>query len=308
MGTSAFAEAILSSLLDENYNIISAYTRPDKKVGRDQEIQKSAVKITAENNKIPIYDPKKFDDDVIGELRNQKPDLIIVAAYGRILPKAVLEMPGFGAINVHTSLLPKYRGPSPIQNAILNGETETGATIMLMDEGIDTGDILNQKKIDIGKDEIYPELSRRLSDLSAELLLETIPPWIERKITPIKQEHDKATLCQLIERADGKILWSDDAKNIYDKFRAFQPWPGVYSFWEHNGQLKRIKLEQIGLMKNNSQSKHRLGEVFQIGEKIVVQTNSEAIALEEVQLEGKEKVKIEDFMNGYSNFIGSILK
>jgi methionyl-tRNA formyltransferase len=308
MGTSEFSESVLSSLLENQYNIVSVYTRPDKKVGRKQEIQKSPVKIIAEKNNLPIFEPKKFDEAVISELKKQKPDLIVVVAYGKILPKAVLEIPGFGAINIHASLLPKYRGPSPIQNSILNGEEKTGTTIMLMDKDVDTGDILSQQETAIGKNETSFDLFKRLSRISAELLLKTVPLWVERKISPTKQDGAKATLCQLIEREDGKIQWTDEAESIYNRWRAFFPWPGIYTFWEHNGVLKRIKLNKIDRLKNNPEVKHHIGEVFQIGDKFGVQTVSGIVTLEEVQLEGKDNLLIDDFINGYPNFIGSILK
>ncbi|MFA6383074.1 MAG: methionyl-tRNA formyltransferase [Parcubacteria group bacterium] len=308
MGTSSFAENILSALLTSQYNIISVYTQPDKKVGRTQELQKSAVKLTAEKNNIPVYGPARIDESVFQELKNQKPDLIVVAAYGRILPENVLALPGFGALNVHASLLPKYRGPSPIQNAILNGETETGITIMLMNKGIDTGDILSQRSVTIDKDETAVELSQKLSKVSADLLLETVPLWIERKIKSQKQAESMVSLCQLIERTDGKIVWTDDAETIYNRYRALHPWPGIYTFWEHGDTLKRIKLNKINYLKNNSETKHHIGEVFQIGEKFGIQTNSGTIVLEELQLEGKTTVPVVEFINGYPNFVGSILK
>ena len=303
MGTSDFAEHILAALIGAQYDIISVYTQPDKKVGRDQELKKSPVKLAAESSSIPVFEPRTFDEETIRALKEQKPDIIIVAAYGRILPQAVLDLPGFGAINTHASLLPKYRGPSPIQNAILNGEKETGTTIMLMDAGIDTGNILSQRSVGILADETAFELTQKLASVSAELLLETVPLWIERKLEPKKQDDSKATLCQLIERSDGRIIWADDAEPIYNRYRAFYPWPGIYAFWENDEVLKRIKLNKINCLKNNSEVKHHVGEVFQLGEKFGVQTAMGTIILEEVQLEGKNITNIIDFINGYPNFI-----
>lgn len=310
MGTSAFAETILNSLIQAEYNVVSVYTQPDKKAGSDKQVQKTPVKITAEKNNIPVFEPDKLDENVIQKIREQKPDLIVVAAYGKILPNAILEIPGFGAINVHASLLPKYRGPSPIQNALLSGETETGTTIMLMGEGIDTGDILSQRKTQINKDETAFELSKKLSQLSSDLLLETIPLWVERKIKPQKQDDSQASLCQLIERADGKIFWAEEAESIYNKFRAFYPWPGIFTFWQRTNENypKRIKLNKISFSKTNPPTSHHIGEVFQIAEKVAVQTVSGIIVLEEIQMEGKPNMKIEEFLNGYPDFIGSILR
>jgi len=308
MGTSEFAAEILEALIGIEYDIISVYTQPDKKVGRNQELKKSAVKAAAEKGKIKIFQPVKFDAEEIEKLRDQKPDLIIVAAYGKIIPKSILEIPGFGALNIHGSFLPKYRGPSPVQNALLLGEKKTGTTIMLMDEGIDTGDILAQKEIDIYKEEAAPELLKRLAKISSELLIKTLPFWISRKIVPQKQDHAKATLCQLIEKTDGKIFWTDSAEDIYNRYRAFQPWPGIFTFWKGKNGMRRIRLNKINLIKTDPETKHHIGEVFQFGEKIGVQTTLGVIILEEIQLEGKSSTKIGEFVNGYLDFLGSVLK
>jgi methionyl-tRNA formyltransferase len=306
MGTSIFADEILRSLLKENYNIISVWTKPDKKVGRDQEMKEAEVKLTAKQNKLPVFQPERLDENAIQEIKNQKPDLIVVAAYGKIIPESILEIPGFGALNVHPSLLPKFRGPSPIQNALLQGETETGTTIMLMNAGVDTGDILRQSKIKIDNEETKKELTEKLAKLSADLLLKTIPLWVERRIEPKKQDDSLATLCQLIERNDGRIVWTEDAESIYNRYRALTPWPGIFTFWKNDEKAKRIKMNSISLLKDNS-PKFRLGEVFKFQEKIAVQTGKGAIILDEIQLEGKKSVKAEEFINGYQNFIGSVL-
>ncbi|MFA5961691.1 MAG: methionyl-tRNA formyltransferase [Parcubacteria group bacterium] len=308
MGTSSFADTILTALIAEKYNLISVYTQTDKKVGRDQALQKTAVKITAEKNKIPVFSPARFGEEEIKELAEQKPDLVIVAAYGKILPQAVLELPGFGAINVHASLLPHYRGPSPIQNAILDNEKETGVTIMLMDTGIDTGAILNQEKTKIDPDETSSELSEKLAKLSIPLLQKTIVLWVEREITPKPQDDKLATLCQLIERGDGKIIWMNDSTTIYDQYRAFYSWPGVFTYWQRGDANMRLKINKLALGNTATLGEHSLGEVFESDGKIAVQSGAGAIILEEVQLEGKNNLKIRDFINGNPKFIGSVLK
>jgi methionyl-tRNA formyltransferase len=308
MGTSSFAEKMLSSLLEEKYNILAVFTQPDKKSGRKGELLSSPVKILAEKNKIPIIQPEKFDEKTISLLKETHPDLIVVAAYGKILPEQALEVPGFGSINVHASLLPKFRGASPIQNALLSGESETGITIMLMDKGMDTGNILSQEKVSISPDDTTQTLAKKLELTGTETLLKTIPLWIEKKISPIKQDDSKATMCQLIERNDGKIVWDNEAQEIYNQYRAFFPWPGVFSFWEDNNSTRRIKLTEISLQKTNPVAPHHLGEVFQIGEEIGVQTGSGVIILNQIQLEGKSPSSAKDFTNGHLNFIGSILK
>jgi len=308
MGTSRFAATILGELFENNYNIISVYTRPDKKTGRDQKQEKSAVKIEAEKKNVKIYEPEKFDEETVATLKEQDPDLLIVADYGKILPESALKISGFGALNIHTSMLPKFRGPSPVQNALLEGETETGITIILMDENVDTGDILAQVKVVISPDEKYPELLDRMADTSADLLLETLPLWVERKITPRPQEEEKATVCQLIERSDGRIIWTDSAAAIYNRFRAFYPWPGIFTYWEKGGSNLRLKLLKISPAEGIPLAGRSIGEVFEAEEKIAVQTGEGPLVLEEIQLEGKSKSNARDFVNGYPDFIGSVLK
>lgn len=309
MGTPDFADFILNMLIEKDYNLVAVYTRPDKSVGRKQTVEESPVKQCALKHDIPLEQPAKFDDETIEKLREYKPDLIIVVAYGKILPKAVLEIPGFGCINIHPSLLPKFRGPSPIQNALLTGEEETGTTIILMDEGVDSGDILAQDTLAIEAIDTYPLLAEKLLAMSANLLLKTLPLWIERAITPQAQNPSKVTLCQLIEREDGHVVWSNDATSIYNTFRALYTWPGIYSFWNRDQkQLLRLKLIRITYQKQSPQSTHRMGEVFELGEKIGVQSAQGVIFLEEVQLEGKTILPIAEFIKGYPEFIGSILQ
>lgn len=308
MGTSELSEVILKTLLEKNYNIVGVFTKPDAKIGRKQELFSPLVKKIAEEKKIPVFQPKKFDETVIESLKNLKPDLIIVAAYGKIIPQAVLDIPGFGCINVHASLLPKYRGPSPIQNALLNGEKETGVTIMLMDKGIDTGDILSQEIIPIKQDDNAGSLLEKMSRIGADLLLKTIPLWIERKIEPQPQSSSSATFCQMIERSDGHLCWTDTATEIYDRYRALTPWPGIFSYWENDSTLIRLKMNTIELQKINPQQKYTEGEVFEIADDIGVQTGNGVIILKEVQREGKKSMTAKEFRNGYPDFIGSILK
>lgn len=308
MGTSPFAEQILASLISAEYNVIATYTQPDKKVGRSQELQKSAVKIMAEKNNIPVFEPNKLDEAIVAQLRELDPDITIVAAYGKILPENILNIPKYKSLNVHASLLPKYRGASPIQNAILNGDNKAGITIMLMDSGMDTGDILSQSEINVNQNDTTEILSNKLADIGSELLLKTLPNYIAGKIEPEKQDESRATFCQLIKRDNGLINWNDTAENIYNKFRAFQPWPGVYTFWENNNSLKRLKLTAIELQTENSDKKYAIGEVFKFNDGVAVQAGAGIIILKEVQLEGKNNTSIKNFLNGYSTFIGSILK
>jgi methionyl-tRNA formyltransferase len=308
MGTPPLASAILEALLAENYNIIGIVTKPDKPAGRKREISESPVKLIALEKNLPLLQPEKIDDLVIEQLRAWRPDLIIVAAYGKILPQMVLDIPGFGCINFHPSLLPKWRGAAPIQNAILSGATETGVTIMLMDRGMDTGDILRQIAVPIDPTDTTQSLTKKLTESGIKLLLETLPLWIERQITPQKQDGSLATLCQIIERADGHIIWTDDAESIYNRYRALFPWPGVYTYWKKKDDLLRLKLITLSYQKHNPQVMNPLGTVFEIGEKIGIQTTAGIIFLEEVQLEGKSSMSIHEFLRGNETFIGSSLE
>ena len=247
-------------------------TAPDKPVGRKQAVTPPPVKITAQSYKIPTIQPNKILDSKF-QILDSKPDLIVVASYGQILPKELLNIPKYGCLNVHPSLLPKYRGPSPIQGAILDGEKETGVTIMLMDEGIDTGPILSQRKTAIGLNENSRELHDRLAVLGAELLIDTIPDWIEEKIKLLSQNEDEATYTKILTREDGKIDWQKSPEELDRQIRALNPWPGVYTV--HKG--RRIKILKARLEKN----------------KLIV---------ERVQLEGKKPIDFQDFLRGHPDY------
>lgn len=308
MGTSDLSEAVLGALIENEYNLVGVFTKPDTKVGRKQEITEPLVKKMALENKIPVFQPIKFNAEAVEILKGLKPDLVIVAAYGKIIPKSALEIPGFGCINVHVSILPKYRGPSPIQNALLAGEKETGVTIMLMDQGVDTGDILAQEVTPIKADDNTETLMAKMAKVGAQLLLKTIPLWIEGKIEKTAQDHSKATFCQLIEREDGRIFWTDDAQDIFNKYRGLTPWPGIFTYWKSDSETIRLKLISIEIQKINPLEKHTEGEVFEIGSDIGVQTAEGIIILKEIQKEGKKTSDIKSFINGHKNFIGSILQ
>lgn len=309
MGTPDFASIILESLIIENYPILAVVTQPDYKSKNKKEDFISPVKKIALEKNIPISQPEKLDEDFRNWLKELKPDLIIVAAFGKILPEKILEIPKYKSINVHASVLPKLRGSSPIQNALVEGLTETGVTIMIMDKGIDTGDILDQKKILITPEDDYISLAGKLAVLGSKLLTSTIPQWIDKKITPQKQDHQQATMCQLIEKRDGKISWEETATEIFNKFRGFRVWPGIFSFWENKGNLIKISFTEIDTAKEKVGEKHHLGEIFLYQESdIAIQTSDGLVIIKKLQLAGKNETSISDFINGYPNFIGSILR
>lgn len=307
MGTPKLSQELLQTLLDAGYNIVATVTKPDTKVGREQTLTPSAVKQLAESKNIPVLTPTKLDDTFYQELSQFQPDLILVAAYGKILPTRILDLPGLGCINVHYSLLPRFRGASPIQNALLFGDKETGVTLQKMDAGLDTGDIIAAQALPIDPDDTTSTLTPKLNATAQALLLKTLPLWIKQKITASPQNHAEAVLCQLIERADGKIEWTDTAQDIYNRFRAFDPWPGIFTYWKKDESFTRIKLINISLSQTPTTQSYDLGQVFQEGETLGVQTGLGVITLHSIQMEGKVKVDIQDFVRGNPDFIGGIL-
>ncbi len=305
MGTPGFAADILKNLIEANFNVAAISTQPDKKAGRKQKVLTSPVKKLAEQKKIKVFQPENLrDEKTVEEIKKINPDVIVVAAYGKILPMEILRIPPFGCLNIHASLLPKLRGASPVQNAILQGGKKTGVTLMLMNEGVDTGDILAQEKVIIKSEDTAETLLNKLSVLGGKMLVKHLPRWISGKIKPKPQDNKKASYCQLIKKSDGKIDWTQSAQEIYDRWRAFYLWPGIHSLININGQLKKIKLLRVSINPKLSLEK-RPGKILKHKEKIAVQAKRGVVFLEEVQLEGKKKVSIQDFIRGYPNFIGS---
>ncbi|NTW15125.1 MAG: methionyl-tRNA formyltransferase [Candidatus Moranbacteria bacterium] len=308
MGTPEFARDILSGLVTAGFNVVAVYTRPDRPVGRNRAISEPPVKTFAKEQGIAVEQPERFDEETIRKLTEYHPDLIIVAAYGRILPETVLAIPGFGCLNVHASLLPRWRGASPVQNALLSGDTETGVTIMLMDKGLDTGPILAQRTMPVSDSDTRETLLSRMAIDGVMLLSETVPRWIERRCEPAPQDSEKATLCELIEREDGHIFWNEDATTILNRFRGLSPWPGIFTFWKRQDGRVRLKLTAISIQRTDPAVKHSFGEVFEIGEHIAVQAGTGLVFIDGIQPEGKAPMSIRDFVNGRPDFIGSILE
>ncbi|MCA9364878.1 MAG: methionyl-tRNA formyltransferase [Candidatus Moranbacteria bacterium] len=309
MGTGQFATIHLTQLLKENYNITSIYTqREDGNEKKQKDTQQNPIEQIAQKRNIPIRSPQKWNAETIEEFQKTKPDMVIVASYGKILPEEVLGTPGFGCINAHPSLLPKYRGPSPIQNTLLNGDTETGVTIMLMDTGMDTGPIIAQEKSTITPQDTTPELLERLGQQSANLLTKTLPQWVERTISPTKQDKTKATLCQMIDRQDGKIHWAMTTEEIINRYRALTPWPGIFTFWKKDGSNIRLKLIHVTQNEplTNTQEKKQ-GEVFAHEGGVYIKTMNGSLEIEEIQREGKKAMSINEFIAGHNDFINSIL-
>ena len=233
MGAADLSCASLEALAHSaKFQIAAVVTHPDHPKGRGLKPQPSPVKSLAQQLNLPVFQPERArDEKFIAELRALQPDLIIVAAYGQILPPAILDLPRLGCLNVHTSLLPKYRGAAPIQWAIANGDTETGVTIMKMDEGLDTGDTVAQRRTPIHPEDDSVTLHDRLARLGAELLVQTIPDYATGKIQPVPQPAEGASSAPKIKKEDGRIDWNRPARTILDRLRAFTPWPGAFTFW-----------------------------------------------------------------------------
>src|SRR5258706_15957770 len=249
MGTPQFAVPALETLiknaapgllLPDGYEIVTVITRPDKPAGRGKEIIYSPVKQTALAHGIPVWQPGSLKrPENIAALAAYNADLYIVAAFGQILPQAVLDQPRYGTLNIHASLLPRYRGVSPISEAILQDDPETGVTIMLLDAGVDTGSILLSRAIPIAEDETTGSLTEKLAILGAEALLETIPLWVQGKIVPQPQDEQKASHTHMLRKEDGQISWNRPAAVLAREVRAYNPWPSAYTYW-HSRLLKLL--------------------------------------------------------------------
>ncbi len=305
-GTPKFSDIILKRLIEEKINPVLVVTCPDKPVGRKQTITPSPVKKTAKRNNINISQPEDIKE-IEEKIKEINPDLIVTAACGRILPKELLEIPKHGCLNLHPSLLPKYRGPSPIQAAILNGDTKTGVTIIKMTEGIDEGPIIASSSFIIGKVKItHEELEEELAKMSAKLVKETIPKWIKGEIEPEKQDESKATYTKKIKKEDGRIDWNSSAREIERKIRAFNPWPSAFC----KAEDKIMKILKASVLKQTETGPSREpGKVYLApNDQIAVQCGKDYLIVEELQFAGKNKTRIEDFLKGNIDFIGTTLK
>jgi methionyl-tRNA formyltransferase len=296
--------------LNEKFQVIQVVTQPDKPLGRKQILTAPPVKRLALELGIPVEQPAKLrnNQNFIDKLKSLSPDIVVVAAYGKILPKEILNLPEHGCVNVHASLLPKYRGASPIQSAILNGDQETGITIMLMDFEMDTGDIISQKNVRIAADDTYRTLSDKLVKVGSALLLECLMPYVKGEINLQIQNTKLATYCAKITTAMGKINWQETASQIANKIRAFGE--DVVCFTDYNGQRLLITKAQVhNLIEENAATP--VGTVSKCPydkDCVIVKCGSGALKLIEVQLAGKKPLMIKDFLNGHKDFIDSVLK
>lgn len=314
IGTPEFGAIILEGLIQGNFKPILVITAPDKPVGRKQLLTPPPVKIVAEKYGIPVLQPEKIEN-LRSELEDLKPDLIIVVACAQILSKEILKIPKYGCLNIHPSLLPQYRGCSPIQYAILNGDRETGVSIIRMDEKIDHGDIVTISKLQITSPEItFKELSKELANLGKELLLEIIPQWIAGEIKPEPQNDSKATYTKTFKKEDGRIDWKKSARDLERQIRAFDPWPGSYCLWskenEKPGKNLRVKILKASISPQKEYGPFGIrGKTFLAPDnKIAVQAGKDYLIIEKLQLEGEKPVTSEEFLRGHPNFVGKILE
>jgi methionyl-tRNA formyltransferase len=301
-GTPSFALPTLRRLLEGSDQVVGVVTQPDREKGRGRKVVISPVKgLTLQHGLIPLQ-PERVKEEAFQEaVRGLQPDLIVVVAYGQILPKSILNIPKYGAVNVHASLLPKYRGAAPIAWAVLNGEKVTGVTTMVMDEGMDTGDILLQTEIPIGDEETCETLHDRLAFSGAQLLLETLEKMKTGNIRPIPQDHSKATYAPLLKKEDGHIDWKKEAKEIDHQIRAFNPWPGAFT--KLGDRLLKIYKGEI----REGKPTGKAGAVVWVGSDFIeVEAGKDSFLIQEVQLEGRRRMTTREFLSGHPLPVGTV--
>jgi len=296
MGTPDYASEILETLVaDEMINVVAVYTQPDKPVGRKKVMTPPITKVVALQNSLPLYQPTRLrDEETVTELLTIACDFIVVAAYGQILPKAILDHAP--CINLHASILPDYRGASPIQQAILNGDKETGVTAMMMDVGLDTGDIIKIETIKIADDEMVTTLFERLTKCASTLTVDVLKNFTQYRAVP--QDDDTSTHCAKVTKQEGLVTFGD-AQSLYNRYRAFTPWPGVYL--ESGLKLKKMTLVE-------SEKNHKAGEILSINkEAITVGCETGSVSIELVQPVSKKEMSVIAYLNGKRLSLADIL-
>lgn len=309
MGTPDFAVPIFTALRSR-YPIVGVVTQPDRPAGRGRSLRPPPVKQAALAHDLPVFQPESLrTPQAVAHLRAWAPDVIVTAATGHILTAKVLALPTRGTLNVHASLLPRWRGAAPIHAAIRAGDTETGITIMCTDEGLDTGPILSQRSIAIAPRETTASLHDRLAQLGADLLLETLPRWLSLELTPRPQPDRGVTLAHRIRKADGRIRWDQPAVDIDRHVRAFTPWPGAFSFWGER-RLKVIAAFPLPSSPAGAvdETHSAPGSVVRVGDLPAVVTAAGLLRLDTLQLAGKRALPGAEFVRGQPDFIGSRLE
>ena len=304
-GTPSHAAEVLGVLLNSELEVRVVYAGPDRELGRGRTVRMGPVKRMAVENDLPVFQPEDLTEPgVVESLREAGVDLCVVAAYGQILPRRLLNIPRFGFLNIHPSLLPKYRGASPVASAILREEETTGVSIMAIDQNVDAGPILAQEEVVISALETAETLTNRLFIVGASLLVKVLPPWVAGKLEVTDQNASMATYTKKFKKKDGKIEWGNSAHEIYARLRAFSPWPGVYTYWE--GRILKI----IEAYVIDYEYHERPGAVIMLGrdrKTIGVCTGRGVVVLSKVRLEGRRDTDIWSFAQGHPSFLGSIL-
>lgn len=291
MGSPDFGVPTLRALAD-HHHVVGVITQPDRQAGRGRKPTPPAIKSEAQTLGLAVYQPQSLlKPGAMDQLGMWQPDLIVVAAYGQILPPPVLQLPPHGCLNVHASLLPRWRGAAPINAAILHGDQRTGVTIMKMDQGLDTGPILSQRSVPIDDHDTAGRLFEKLSHVGAALLIETIPPYLKGEITPTPQDDARATYAPMLEREDGKLSFNQSAETLSRKVRAFHPWPGTYTFWDED----RLIVHQAHAEDVTSPG---IGVLCTHGDRPAIGTSQGILVLDRVQPAGKRAMPGEDFLRG----------
>ncbi len=299
MGTPSFALPSLKALLAEQ-DIIAVVTQPDRPAGRNKRLRQSPIKQLAQDHGIPVFQPKRIrEPEAIDQLKTWGADLYVVAAFGQILPQVVLDLPKSGIINVHASLLPRWRGAAPIQAAIRSGDRQSGITIMLLDAGLDTGPLLAKRALQLAPDETGKSLHDKLSVIGAELLVDTLPAFLAGEISPQAQDDSLATYAPQIKKEEGEIDWSLPALAIERLVRAFTPWPGTFTFFDD------LPLKIIA--GDHGEGTAPPGQVIRHRGTIAIGTGAGLYFPKMMQLAGKKPLPTADFLNGYSGFLGARL-
>lgn len=304
MGTPSFSVPFLDALLKSGRDVALVITQPDKPKGRGQKLMPPPVKEFALSHSIPVSQPDKLSEvSVIKSIRDINPAFIVVVAYGKIIPALILTIPEYGCINVHASLLPEFRGASPVQWAIIKGCTVTGVTTMLMDETLDTGDMLLQEKVRIDRTDTAGSLFNKLSGIGPDLLMKTLAGLERGDIPRVPQNHENASYAPLIKKGDGIINWKESSEDIYNKIRGFDPWPGVYTFYK--GKRWGIWRAEV---KDTTIPTVKPGEVTDVNpDGIIVTAGKGAVNITEIQPEGKRRMKIGEYLRGHKVEKGIVL-
>jgi methionyl-tRNA formyltransferase len=302
MGTPQFAVPALEAL-DEHHQVVGVVTQPDRRAGRGRRLLGSPVKEEAQARGLPLYQPETLGTtEAVEHLAGWQPEMMVVAAFGQILRAPVLELPPCGCLNVHPSLLPRYRGAAPVSAAILAGEPASGVTIMLMDEGMDTGPILAQTKCPLGPDDTTASLTAMLAETGAQLLIETIPGWLAGEIEPQPQDDSSATYCYPLSKADGRLDWTRPALTLGRQVRACDPWPGAYTTWQG------IRLKVLAARPRPEwHGTGDPGQVIALDPGVGVVTGTGVLELVDLQLAGKKAMAADLFARGQRGFIDGSL-